>query len=137
MDTDLQASSVPESRISPEGGATEVDEETEEDDGSREDWSGVPNDAFMWEQSSLGRNYVTSRGPQTYPDGIHYPRDLPPGFHRRDIYLPQDLDSDPGRQEVQNGDLWRGDDDYWIGRGVRIATNNGYNYGPFAHLFPQ
>ena len=119
---DLQTSSVQDSRLSP--------------DTDPEEWSGTPNDAFMWGKSSMER---------TYPGPGGQNKGLPPGFFHRDISLPLNLDSmaesdistmtsQSEEQLLRNVDRNQDDRD-WIGHGLRITTSSDFTTGPITHFF--
>ena len=120
-DNDLQTPSVQESS------STSLEDLSEE-------WSGTPNDAFMWGKSSMERTYPGSGGHHT---------SFPTGFFHRNIALPLDLNTvskdklHVGSQLQENLSEVQGNNNNreWIRHGLRITTSNDFTTGPITNFY--
>ena len=120
-DNDLQTSSVQESS------STSLENLSEE-------WSGTPNDAFMWGKSSMERTYPGSGG--------HY-TSFPAGFFHRNTALRVNLNAvsrdklhvGSQLQENLSGVQGNNNNREWIGHGLRITTSNDFTTGPITNFY--
>ena len=100
-----------------------------------EEWSGTPNDAFMWGKSSMERTYPGPRGHHS---------SFPSGFFHRNISLPLDInalsrDKFHGGSQMQENLLneaqGNNNNQEWIGHGLRITTSNDFTTGPITSFY--